>query len=345
MSSPQPDDDTLRKWIDSDTGKLKFTRFHEYNLEERTVAGADLFRIRYYKTMTEASKALRVPYKRLRSRVQGHQPVKANGGRNKALSPEEEAEVLMWAHRQMTQGHHIKGSALVQHTNTIFAARGDFEPDKQASKIWARRFMKRNADIFKRTATHSRDAKRKAGADGATIDSFVLCTFSKVRKAGHSLALNDITATREREMRLIKEKALARTNRHVQTAVIGKLGPLSMRDARLRVAKDQYSRRAAQREEKGRIFKRNIRQEMVFLRRWVAKVRLKMCAAEKAAAEDSAALEELAVIAAKAHKLSYNASHNENVVQGVRRSDGHRRHTTCCQRPPKKSRLTPIAAV
>ncbi|KAG5924683.1 hypothetical protein E4U61_007358 [Claviceps capensis] len=213
----------------------------------------------------------------------------------------------------------------------------------------------------------------------------VLRTFSKVRKAGHSLALNDITATRE--MRLIKEKALARTSRHVQTAVIGKLGPLSMRDARLRVAKDQYSRRAAQREEKARIFKRDIRQEMVFLRRWVAKVRLKvcsslmvmkpskvkaqhwikkhrhayldntsyislhcdllreMCAAEKAAAEDSAALKDLAVIAARAHKLSYKVSHNENVIQRVRRSDRHRRHTTCCQRPPKKSRFTPIVAV
>ncbi|KAG6055370.1 hypothetical protein E4U32_006328, partial [Claviceps aff. humidiphila group G2b] len=57
MSSLQPEHDTPRKWIDLDTRKLKFSRFHEYNLEERTVAGADLFRIRYYKTMTEASKA------------------------------------------------------------------------------------------------------------------------------------------------------------------------------------------------------------------------------------------------------------------------------------------------
>ncbi|KAG6217126.1 hypothetical protein E4U50_004468 [Claviceps purpurea] len=144
-------------------------------------------------------------------------------------------------------------------------------------------------------------------------------------------------------MRLIEEKALARTNRHAQTAVIGKLGPLSMRDARLRVAKYQYSRRAAQKEEKERIFKRNTRQEMVSLCRWVAKVRLKayldntsyisqhydllreMCAAEKAAAEDSAALnsaflpdfavpEDPAVTASKAHKLSYNVSRNANVM-------------------------------
>ncbi|KAG6239255.1 hypothetical protein E4U24_001568 [Claviceps purpurea] len=44
-----------------------------------------------------------------------------------------------------------------------------------------------------------------------------------------------------------------------------------------------------------------------------------MCAAEKAAAEDSAALdsaflEDPAVTAAKAHKLSYNVSHNANVM-------------------------------
>ncbi|KAG5989389.1 hypothetical protein E4U52_005623 [Claviceps spartinae] len=150
MSSLQPEDDTPRKWIDLDTGKLKFSRFHEYNLEERTVAGADLFRIRYYKTMTEASKALRV---------------RANGGHNKALSPKEEAGVLTWAHRQITHGHHIEGRALVQHANAIFAALGVCQSDKQASQRWARRFIKRNAHIFKRTATHSLDAKRKAGAN------------------------------------------------------------------------------------------------------------------------------------------------------------------------------------
>ncbi|KAG5958435.1 hypothetical protein E4U56_005498 [Claviceps arundinis] len=102
MSSLQPEDDTLRRWIDPDTVKLRFLRFHDYNLEERTVAGADLLRIRYYKTMIEAFKALRVLSKRPRSRVQGHQPVQANGGHNKALSPEEEAEVLMY--RRIIQG-------------------------------------------------------------------------------------------------------------------------------------------------------------------------------------------------------------------------------------------------
>ncbi|KAG5931608.1 hypothetical protein E4U60_005948 [Claviceps pazoutovae] len=158
-----------------------------------------------------------------------------------------------------------------------------------------------------------------------------------------------------------KGESPRKNQRHAQTAVIGKLGPLSMRDARLRVAKDQYSRRAAQKEEKERIFKRNTRQEMAFLRRWVAKVRLKarsslrvikpskvkaqdrrayldntsyisqhyallreICAAEKAAAEDSAVidpalldfavLEDPAITAAKAHKLSYNVSHNENII-------------------------------
>ncbi|KAG6241724.1 hypothetical protein E4U23_007117 [Claviceps purpurea] len=243
MSALQPDDDALRKWIDPDTGKLKSTRFHEYNLEERTVAGTDFFRIRYYKTMTEASKALRVPYKRLRSRVQGHQPVKANGGQTR-----------------------------------------------------------RERSILPKVP----------------LTPSVIRIFSKARKTGHSLALNGITATRE--MRLIEGKALARTNRHAQTAVIGKVGPLSMRDARLRVAKDQYSRRVAQKEERNasssvtHAYLDNtsyISQRYDLLR--------EMCAAEMAAAEDSAALdsaflEDPAVTAAKAHKLSYNVSHNANVM-------------------------------
>ncbi|KAG6306120.1 hypothetical protein E4U44_008128 [Claviceps purpurea] len=153
------------------------------------------------------------------------------------------------------------------------------------------------------------------------------------RKTGHSLALNGITATRE--MRLIEEKALARTNRHAQTAVIGKVGPLSMRDARLRVAKYQYSRRAAQKEEKERIFKlkaqgriKKDRQAYLDNTSYISqhyKLLREMCAAEKAAAEDSAALnsaflpdfavpEDPAVTASKAHKLSYNVSRNANVM-------------------------------
>ncbi|KAG5986644.1 hypothetical protein E4U52_008395 [Claviceps spartinae] len=146
MSALQSEDDVLRKWVDPDTGKLKFMCFNDFNLEERTV-----------------------PYGRLRSRVRGHQPVQANGGQNKALSPEEEAEVLMWAHRRITQGHHVKSRSLVQHANVIFAARGADQPGKRASHIWARRFIKRNAHIFKRTETHSLDAKRKAGANRATV--------------------------------------------------------------------------------------------------------------------------------------------------------------------------------
>ncbi|KAG6306025.1 hypothetical protein E4U45_007906 [Claviceps purpurea] len=124
MSSLQSDEDALRKWIDPDTEKPKFSRLHEYNLEERTVAGADLFRIRYYKTMTEDSKA--------RSQGLGVGTSADNSG-------------------SRVTTHHIKGQALVQHANAIFAARGDFRPDKQASHRWAQRFIKRNAHIFKRT--------------------------------------------------------------------------------------------------------------------------------------------------------------------------------------------------
>ncbi|KAG6176903.1 hypothetical protein E4U10_000380, partial [Claviceps purpurea] len=164
-------------------------------------------------------------------------------------------------------------------------------------------------------------------------------TFSKARKAGYSLALNGITATRE--MRVVKDKALARTNRRTQNGIISKFGPISVGDARLRVAKDNYGRLAAQKEEKERIFKRSTLQEKVFLCRWTMKVRARqdrracldntlyisqhyallreMCAAENAAAEDSTVinstlLHDPAVTAAQPEPLSYRASHYKRIM-------------------------------
>ncbi|KAG6030988.1 hypothetical protein E4U19_000140 [Claviceps sp. Clav32 group G5] len=172
--------DTLQKRIDPDTGKLKFSRFHEYNLEERTVAGADLFRVRYYKTMTEASKAVRVPYQRLRSRVQYHQPVRANGGHNQAVTRRRSRGLDVGTSAD-NQSHPIEGRALVQHANAIFAARGDCQSDKQAAQRWARRFIKRNAHIFKRTATHSRMLNERLGQiDQAKMSPQLLQTYKKV---------------------------------------------------------------------------------------------------------------------------------------------------------------------
>ncbi|KEY72792.1 hypothetical protein S7711_10316 [Stachybotrys chartarum IBT 7711] len=90
--------------------------------------------------------------------------------------------------------------------------------------------------------------------------------FTKAHKAGRALALNGILATRE--MRLIKRKALERTNRQAETGLIAKYGPITMGDARLRVARDEHNRRAAQDEEDERIFKRAANAEAAYLRRW-----------------------------------------------------------------------------
>jgi hypothetical protein len=108
MSSVQPDEATIQKWINPDSGKTIFTRCTQDNLEQRTVAAAELYNVRYFKTIIAAAKMLQVPYKRLWSRLQGCQSVKQNGGNRALLSQEEEDEVVMWAHRRIVQGHHIR---------------------------------------------------------------------------------------------------------------------------------------------------------------------------------------------------------------------------------------------
>ncbi|KEY74851.1 hypothetical protein S7711_11418 [Stachybotrys chartarum IBT 7711] len=84
MSSVQPDEATIQKWVNPDSGKTIFTRCTQDNLEQRTVAAAELYNVRYFKTITAAAKMLQVPYKRLWSRLQGCHSVKQNGG-NRAL--------------------------------------------------------------------------------------------------------------------------------------------------------------------------------------------------------------------------------------------------------------------
>ncbi|KAM4067887.1 DDE superfamily endonuclease [Hirsutella rhossiliensis] len=95
-----------------------------------------------------ASAALRVPYYRLRSRIQGNHPKATNGGNRTLLSPEEEKEVLCWAHRRITQGHHIQQRSLQQHANAILKATG--RGNTTASGSWARRFIKRYKQYFHR---------------------------------------------------------------------------------------------------------------------------------------------------------------------------------------------------
>ena len=169
MASSSSEPTAMQKWINSETNKPNFARHCQENLEARTVAASELFVEGFYRTMKAASDALGVPYKRLRSRIQGHHPVSENGGNATLLGSEEEQEVLCWAHRRITQGHHIQGRALQQHANAILKAKGR---GGTASQKWAQRFMKRWGRYFHRRKAASRDVKRKAMQDRACVEAF-----------------------------------------------------------------------------------------------------------------------------------------------------------------------------
>ncbi|OWT43039.1 hypothetical protein VFPPC_17785 [Pochonia chlamydosporia 170] len=83
----------VERWIDPQTNLPKFQRKCDSNLEERTVAAMELFRA-FYPSITKASKALSVPYKRLWSRLQGCHPKSENGGNRSLFQPAEEREIL-----------------------------------------------------------------------------------------------------------------------------------------------------------------------------------------------------------------------------------------------------------
>ncbi|KAM4063442.1 Tc5 transposase DNA-binding domain-containing protein [Hirsutella rhossiliensis] len=159
----------VQKWIDSKTNLPIFQRNIPQNLEERTVAGAELYKEGFYRTIRAAAQALDVPYKRLWSRVQGHQPVQQNGGLNKLFSPSEEREILCWSHRRITQGHHITSRTLRQHANAILQAKGE---KPTISTTWVKNFIKRNKKLFHAKKAASRDAKRKAMQDRVRVEAF-----------------------------------------------------------------------------------------------------------------------------------------------------------------------------
>ncbi|KAJ6438592.1 3-hydroxybutyryl-CoA dehydrogenase [Purpureocillium lavendulum] len=96
----------------------------------------------------------------------------------------------------------------------------------------------------------------------------------KARKAAHTLALNGVTATAE--MKALKDKQVRRSTLLEKTSVVGKYGPLSVHDARLRVAQDEYNRLAAQHDEEARLLKREARDEAAYIRRWLQRVRAKV---------------------------------------------------------------------
>ncbi|KJZ75136.1 hypothetical protein HIM_05622 [Hirsutella minnesotensis 3608] len=94
---------------------------------------------------------------------------------------------------------------------------------------------------------------------------------SKANRAGRILALNGIMATSE--MAIIKEKQLRRSTLKEGTQVVARFGPLSVHDARVRVARDEYNRRASQEDEARRIRKKRSREEVPFVRRWMRDLR------------------------------------------------------------------------
>ena len=158
----------VQKWIKPETNKPIFLRKTAENLEPRTVAAAELFKEGFYRTITSAAKELDVPYYRLRSRIQGHHSVAKNGGNQGKFNSAEEQEILCWAHRRVTQGHHVQTRSLQQHAKAILKANGK-EP--KVSRFWAKRFLKRNP-AFHIKKSVSRDARRKAMQDRGTVERF-----------------------------------------------------------------------------------------------------------------------------------------------------------------------------
>ncbi|KAJ3453677.1 hypothetical protein MRS44_017924 [Fusarium solani] len=167
--SPRSGEDVVRLWINSETRKPNFPRFTDENLELRTVAGVELFRAGYYKSLAAASRELKVSYWRLYSRSKGSHPVSRNGGNRTLFSKEEEGAIVIWAHRRVTHGHHITIRALRQHANSVLRAKGR---SPTASRKWARRFMRRWKHTFHRKKSTTRDAKRKSMEDRGLVEKW-----------------------------------------------------------------------------------------------------------------------------------------------------------------------------
>lgn len=108
-------------------------------------------------------------------------------------------------------------------------------------------------------------------ASGTPLTPTVAHVNEKLRKVHTTLALNGITATQE--MRRLKEKSLKRSNRDQGTTTLANYGPITVYDARLRVAKDLHNRRANQAAGAQRMHKKEVRDEVAYLRRWMTEVR------------------------------------------------------------------------
>ncbi|KAG6259546.1 hypothetical protein E4U24_003812 [Claviceps purpurea] len=106
----------VERWIDSTTGKPKYSRFTEHNLEERTLAAVQLYR----EVVNLLSRRLRQPS--MCHTIAHMVAIRAcslylpqNGGHNTVLTPTEDQALLIWAHRQVMCGHHIQTRRLRLH--------------------------------------------------------------------------------------------------------------------------------------------------------------------------------------------------------------------------------------
>ena len=105
----------------------------------------------------------------------------------------------------------------------------------------------------------------------APLTPSVTRLYEKARKAGHTPALNVTRATAE--MKALRDKQLRRSTLLGKTLIIGKYGPLTVDDARIRVAKDEYNRLAAQEDKRQRLRKKETRDEAAYVRCWIREVR------------------------------------------------------------------------
>ena len=83
--------------------------------------------------------------------------------------------------------------------------------------------------------------------------------------------INGVTSTQE--MKRLKEKNLRRRALQEGTSIVSNYGPIRVSDARLRIAKDDYHRRAAQAEEERRYRKKEAIDEVKYIHRWMKDVR------------------------------------------------------------------------
>ncbi|KAJ6436237.1 restless-like transposase [Purpureocillium lavendulum] len=171
MASQSSEDEisAVERWIDSRTDSPIFTSHTQYNLEDGTIAAADLYLEGWYSNIAKAAAALQVPYYRVYGRTKGRHPVSRNGGNRTILSPSEDKAILIWAHRQVQCGHHILIRRLRHHVNAVLEASGRRD---EVTERWCSRYMRKHRNLFHRRKAATQDAKRKAVEDRVTISSW-----------------------------------------------------------------------------------------------------------------------------------------------------------------------------